>query len=347
MLKSVLGKKEYLLIFTFVFSIIFVNQLSLSYINKLQKNAQVVNYVSILRGTTERLIKEEMQGVHDNNLIIYIDSIIYDLMHVKGDFGLIVIKDTVFLNLMAQVKDCWEKIKEEILHIKTSENSRELFGLSEEYFDLVNQASAAAEAFAERKVENSRFFLQCANVVFIIFMMTLLIYFLKAGELKRKTSIINRIAYTDTLTQMPNRASCEIEIDKYRKKIPNDLNFAVLIFDMDNLKEVNNQKGHQGGDRVIAEFGRILKEEAEGFGFIGRYGGDEFLGIFKYSSQEQVDKYIQIVNEKVEEYNSIHIDDIEKIGFSVGYYIGDQGDNNLSKLIHNADKLMYEQKRKK
>ena len=347
MVRSILGKKEYFFIFLFILSIIFVNQLSLSYINKLQKNAEVVNYVSILRGTTERLIKEGMQGFYDNNLITYIDDIIYDLMYEKGEIGLIVIKDTVFLDLMKEVQACWERIKNNILNIKSGQAPNRLFELSDEYFILVNKAAVAAEAFAERKVQHSRFILRCENIVFILFMMAGLIYFLKAGELKRKTAIINEIAYVDTLTQMPNRARCEIEIDKYRKKIPVDLNFAVLLFDMNNLEKINDLKGRHGGDRVIAEFGRILKEEAEKFGFVGRYGGDEFLGIFENGTKEKAEEYIKNINEKVEEYNNIRNDNgVKKISFAVGYIIGDPGDNDFSKLINNADRLMYEQKRK-
>ncbi|MCL2704997.1 MAG: GGDEF domain-containing protein [Spirochaetaceae bacterium] len=347
MIRSILGKKEYFLIFIFVFLIIFVNQLSLSYINKLQKNAEVVNYMSILEGTTERLIKEGIQGFYDPNLINYIDSIIYDLIHDKGEIGLIVIQDTEFLDHMTDVLNCWGKTKENISSIKSNQQPYRIFELSEEYFDLVNKATVAAGAFAERKVKNSKFFLRCANIVFIIFIMTGLVYFLKAGELKRKSAIINQIAFVDTLTQMPNRASCEIEIDKYRKKMPQDINFAVALFDMNNLEKINSLKGWHGGDRIIAEFARILKEEAEEFGFVGRYGGGEFLGIFKNSDKEKVEEYIKKVNKKVMEFNNIHTGDNTKIiSFAVGYFIGDLGDNNLSKLINNADKLMYKQKKK-
>ena len=347
MIRSILGKKEYFLVLIFIFLIIFVNQLSLSYINKLQKNAEVVNYISILRGTTERLIKEGMQGFYDDHLITYIDSIIYDLMYEKGEIGLIVIKDTVFLNLMTQVQVCWDRIKENILSIKSKQAPNRLFELSDEYFELVNRAAVAAEAFAERKVQHSRFILRCENIVFILFMMAGLVYFLKAGELKRKSKIINEIAYIDVLTQMPNRARCEIEIDKYRKKMPADLNFAVFVFDMNNLEKINDLKGRHGGDRVIADFGRILKEEAEELGFVGRYGGDEFLAIFENGNTEKAEEYISNINKKVEEYNSIRNDNgVKKISFAVGYCIGDPGDNDFSKLINNADRLMYEQKRK-
>ncbi|MCL2793193.1 MAG: GGDEF domain-containing protein [Spirochaetaceae bacterium] len=346
MIRSILGKKEYLLVFIFVFSIIFVNQLSLSYINRLQKNVEVVNYIGILRSTTEKLLIEEMRGTFDNNLIVYIDSIIYDLMHDKGEIGLIVIQDTVFLDLMAQILVCWGKIKDTILRINTDENFSSLADLSGEYFNLVAKAAIAAETFADRKVNLSRFFLRFANIIFIIFIMTGLIYFLKTGELKKKSAIINEIAYVDALTQMPNRACCEIEIDKYRKKIPQDFNFAVFLFDMNNLKKTNDIIGRQGGDRLLAELGRILKEEAEEYGFVGRYGGDEFLGIFKNCSEEKAKEYIKKVNKKVAEYNDIRADNnVKTIAFATGYFIGAPGDNNLTKLINNADGLMYGRKK--
>ena len=337
-------KKETLLFFGVVSLFLCVSGLSLHSINLLQGTGRVINYTGIVRGATQRLIKQEICGYPNDLLITRLDSIVRDLFHEGGENRLIVLQDKIFLHNMNQVQTQWDKLKEEIMHVRAGARTDYLYELSEEYFDLVDRTVSAAEFYSETQVTLSKNLLMGANFIFVLFMLISMIYYLRAAALKRRAVILDKLAYVDTLTQIPNRASCERQIEQYAAT-PLSGHVAVLLFDMNNLKKLNDLKGHQAGDKVITEFGRILQTSAEDFGFIGRYGGDEFLGIFRGASQEDVEDFLARTNSKVIAYNLLSIDELESISFAVGYSIGTPGDNDLVKLIGEADRRMYERKR--
>lgn len=143
---------------------------------------------------------------------------------------------------------------------------------------------------------------------------------------------------------MPNRASCEREISGIVEK-HSDGPIGVLMMDMNNLKLTNDALGHQGGDRIIADFARVIKTEAASFGFIGRYGGDEFLGVFPDTDENSIKDYLGRVNEKIVAYNILHTRDVERISFAVGYVVETLKSMTINDMINEADKRMYLRKR--
>lgn len=87
---------------------------------------------------------------------------------------------------------------------------------------------------------------------------------------------LERLAYTDTLTGIPNRTSLDRHLDQLRSAPPDS--YTLLFLDVNRLKAVNDGLGHEAGDRMIELVGRALRESMAGVeGFYGRYGGDEFV----------------------------------------------------------------------
>src|SRR3989442_10673474 len=64
------------------------------------------------------------------------------------------------------------------------------------------------------------------------------------------------------------------------------LRFALLLLDIDRLREVNERLGQAGGDRVLAEFGAVMQREIRAPDFVARYGGDEFALILPETGGE-------------------------------------------------------------
>lgn len=88
-------------------------------------------------------------------------------------------------------------------------------------------------------------------------------------------------AAEDPLTGLSNRLLLEVHYNKAiqfykRTKQP----FSIAIFDIDNFKNINDQKGHVYGDKVLQALARTLKANVRSYDFICRYGGEEFLIIF-------------------------------------------------------------------
>ena len=84
---------------------------------------------------------------------------------------------------------------------------------------------------------------------------------------------IRRLAVTDSLTGLANRASLQDELDRALAAGP----CAVLLLDLDRFKAVNDTLGHLVGDQLLIELGQRLTGFASDGRTVGRLGGDEFL----------------------------------------------------------------------
>lgn len=60
-----------------------------------------------------------------------------------------------------------------------------------------------------------------------------------------------------------------------------DAPFAFYLFDLDNLKQINDTLGHMEGDRLIREFSKVLRAHTRETDIIARFGGDEFMAVMK------------------------------------------------------------------
>lgn len=343
-MKKLLEKKEMILIGIAILLFIFMSTLSLTSIDQMRGNARVVNYAGIVRGATQRLVKKEIQRIPDDALVARLDTIVKELMTGEGPNDLVALNDHAFQSLMSQVSRRWSELKEEIAGVRSGNDDTRLFELSEEYFVLVDKTVSAAESFSEQQVKRSMQWMISINVVFVLLIGGCAVAFVRSAALKRKAEVLGKIAYLDPLTQLPNRASCEQEIDRCIRELP-DAMLAVLMFDMNNLKLVNDQLGHQGGDRVIADFARIIRGEVAELGFVGRYGGDEFIAIFPDKDDADVQRYLARINEKIISYNLLHVREVEKLSFAVGYVIETQKSMSIVAMIDEADHRMYVRKR--
>jgi len=83
-------------------------------------------------------------------------------------------------------------------------------------------------------------------------------------------------AHHDTLTGLPNRRRMIAALEEAVKvRAPNEV-VAVLVFDVDGLRDVNDSLGHAAGDKLLAEVARRLRKRAPSAALVGRVGGDEF-----------------------------------------------------------------------
>lgn len=344
MFKRIWQKKSQLVIGIMVVLFACVSWLSLASIRQLQGNARVINYVGIVRGATQRLIKKELRGDQDDTLLAWLESIVTELITGKGPNGLIVLNDKTYLDNMTQVQKSWNRIKDEITNVRNGEDNRTLYDLSEQYFVLVNNTVSSAESFSESQVNRSTKILLTVNGIFVLLLIVGLSYYIRTLALRRRAELLGRIAYIDPLTTLSNRASCEREMSLLASNPPEG-DVIAFMFDMNNLKKVNDEFGHKGGDKIIAEFGRILKLTGEGFGFVGRYGGDEFLALLRNADESKADLFIAQINEKVVSYNILHMSALEKISFAVGHFKANLRDMSIEDMVNEADKRMYIRKR--
>lgn len=152
---------------------------------------------------------------------------------------------------------------------------------------------------------------------------------------------LEKMAYTDALTNLANRRSCEAMFDEL-DETPS--NYAIIDFDLNNLKQVNDRLGHEEGDVYIREFGAILKQVFEKYGLVGRTGGDEFLVIVKDSSNLDIAALIRDMNDAIHKKNEEHPGWNMSVAYGVSIYAEDYAES-VRYAYKKADERMYHKKR--
>ena len=181
----------------------------------------------------------------------------------------------------------------------------------------------------------------------LIWIVTMLIRFTVAmyrgfvSELQQE--LLKKMAYTDALTALSNRAKCEEVMQDYaEKKCP----ILIINMDLNNFKNVNDTYGHSEGDRMLCAFANILEEVFREVATVGRMGGDEFIVIMDASKKAYVEEILHKLTQRVNEYNMT-----EKhpylLQFAYGYATN-EGESALTPwdVYKKADAKMYRCKRK-
>lgn len=102
----------------------------------------------------------------------------------------------------------------------------------------------------------------------------------KAVRFAAQNRILQKKVYLDEATGLPNKNKCE-EILNAPDPIPADELVAMCVFDLNNLRTINNNLGHDKGDEYIRSFAIQLRKAVPEEFFAGRDGGDEFIAVLK------------------------------------------------------------------
>ncbi len=155
-------------------------------------------------------------------------------------------------------------------------------------------------------------------------------FILDSIDRRESYTMLQRLSFEDTLTAVYNRNKFNHDIEEYHNQPVDDI--GVAYFDINGLKEINDNLGHAAGDKLI-------KSAAKGINsvFIGdtyRIGGDEFVVI---TCHVKKDVFEQNVEETIKKLN--------ENGISVSFGISwEKSSNTIEKQLTTADNLMYENK---
>ena len=148
-----------------------------------------------------------------------------------------------------------------------------------------------------------------------------------------------KMAYTDALCNISNRNAFLLE---QSETYDND-SLLYVVFDVNNLKRINDLHGHSVGDEIIKKSAEIIRESFIDIGKCFRIGGDEFAVIGIYKTDDEVKRALKNMLRKIDEYNSTSI---AKLDLAYGYAIRDNTDINTYELFNKADRAMYRYKRR-
>ncbi|HEU4708194.1 MAG TPA: diguanylate cyclase [Methylophilaceae bacterium] len=163
--------------------------------------------------------------------------------------------------------------------------------------------------------------------------------------LKEQQQRLERMAYHDPLTQLPNRTlffdSLKQALARTRRK---DELLAVCYLDLDNFKPVNDSMGHKAGDQLLIQMAERIRSSLRAHDIVARLGGDEFaLLLSGLESPAEVEHTLARLLTSISAPYELNGRTI-MVAASIGYTIYPEDDVELDELLQHADKAMYRSK---
>jgi diguanylate cyclase (GGDEF)-like protein len=158
---------------------------------------------------------------------------------------------------------------------------------------------------------------------------------------------VESLSYTDNLTGLVNQRyfmrRLDEEIDRAQRY---QRSLALIIFDLDELKSINDRYGHQAGDQVLRQMGAMLGNSIRSIDVVARYGGDEFCIIMPESDRATCARFMQRLQKKIAG-SQFRLDQIDKevtCTVSLGGAVYPDHAESAEQLIYAADMALLKAK---
>jgi diguanylate cyclase (GGDEF)-like protein len=163
----------------------------------------------------------------------------------------------------------------------------------------------------------------------------------EVSERKRVDERVQQLVATDPLTGLANYRrlieALELEIKRYgRSGRP----FAILFFDLDGLKKINDTHGHLVGSQALCRLGEVLRAHCRQVDTPARFGGDEFAVVLPETTSAQAEQIAARIRDRIASDG-----EIPPISVSVGSAIFPDDGESIDKLLSAADRALYGMKR--
>lgn len=195
-----------------------------------------------------------------------------------------------------------------------------------------------------------------AVVVVMIFMLMLIVIQRrlinaekKAKEHRRIADDLNRRVYVDALTSVRNKGGYTDYIRMLQERLDRAevTEFAIVMFDCDDLKYINDKYGHEKGDEYLKTATRLICRIFQ-HSPVFRVGGDEFTSVLQNDDYKNRDELVRRFGEESKDINEAAKNDWEKVNVSLGIADFDpENDKKTDDTAARADERMYENKRQR
>jgi diguanylate cyclase (GGDEF)-like protein/PAS domain S-box-containing protein len=170
------------------------------------------------------------------------------------------------------------------------------------------------------------------------------------SERKRHETQVHRLAFYDSLTELPNRRLFQARLTELIRssRQSGDL-FALVMLDLDHFKTLNDTHGHAAGDQLLCQVAQRLQQVLRSDDLVARLGGDEFVALLDHlggdpqEAETSCRRLAETIIRAIAEPISLNIGTVHQSA-SIGIAISDRTDLSGSKLLQRADLSLYEAK---
>jgi diguanylate cyclase len=167
---------------------------------------------------------------------------------------------------------------------------------------------------------------------------------IKYEELKRSEENNRKIAYTDYLTELPNRTAFTERLEHVMNTLRKEEVVAVMYIDLDNFKNINDILGHSYGDELLIDVTHRLKQAIDENDYLARFGGDEFIVLSQ--NIEDVGLFEEKIRKIQKVFSFPFVLSLKEffVTISIGVAYAPKDGKTTQSLIKNVDLAMYSAK---
>jgi diguanylate cyclase (GGDEF)-like protein/PAS domain S-box-containing protein len=171
---------------------------------------------------------------------------------------------------------------------------------------------------------------------------------LAIAEQKRQAAMIERMSLTDELTGLYNRRGFMTLAEQHaRVALRGQRPFAIMFADLDGLKTINDEMGHESGDRALRRTAAVLEASVRDADIVGRLGGDEFVILLDNATPTAVDLVSARIQQELSDDRASDLRG-QSLSISIGtaFHTREQP-RSVADLLVEADQQMYVHKRQR
>ncbi len=165
-------------------------------------------------------------------------------------------------------------------------------------------------------------------------------------EMAKMNQKLREMSYKDDLTGIYNRRYFNLALEEEIRRAERYRHtFSLVILDIDHFKLINDEHGHASGDKVLADIGRILKEDSRSSDVVCRFGGEEFAVILPETDVDNGRFFAEKMLQSVRRHDFVLDSELTvKVTTSAGVSMYPSGGDNFEDLVNTADKALYRAK---
>lgn len=307
-------------------------------VSSIQGTARIVNYAGLVRGKTQRIVKFEISGKQEDDMIQEIESFIDGLRNGNKELNLVRLEDSDFQTKMEELNEYFLMLKQEIMQVRAyGADKTQILSKSEHFFEICDEATGLAEVYSQRKASSLSLLEKYITADIVVLMLLIGYEFIKAVRYAAMNRVLQKKVYIDGATGLPNRNKCD-ELLSQPDAAPEDI--GVCSFDLNNLRIINNSMGHEAGDEYIRRFAVCLRASMPAEQFVGRAGGDEFIAVTHGMGKEEMKACLASVREQMAEESKSYPD--TPLSYAVGFALASEfPGSTMQEMFNYADKNMY------
>ena len=331
-----------------ILSVLLAFMIALSTIDlyQIKDIAKIINLTGGIRGISQQLVKQEILGLPNDHLRENITELLLELKDGGETYGIDTpLQNVEYQSSLAILTRYWNTLQAELDTVRASgPEETDILYISDHFYQMADQTVNICQAYSDQ-ITKDLITIEIGMIVCALVIIGLMVFSsIQNRKLSSANSELSHTAFLDKHTGLPNKSKCEELLNTPGEL---DLSTACIMFDLNNLKKINDAMGHQAGDNMIKGFAQLLRKAVPPTEFVGRYGGDECMFIMNEVTTGEVDAFLEKLAKMTIDYNrsGTQLMPVIPLSYAAGYAHSAQVPHStMASLLKVADANMYTDK---